>query len=185
MAQRNGDESIRTYVILPVPETWISTYGIDLEKDGAKEALIKKEYIEWAQELKNLVLEIEEPLITRPLYMFPVVTLIGNSAYVMTPFAGVGVNLGMMDSLEPFQAIKRHIDVSTDFSLEDALKEYENRLFARSDKYGALTFGNLEMFFTKGYTAEEILYKMVEVMGLESLTSQRRVSEGRLMLQFY
>ncbi|KAF8993846.1 hypothetical protein BDQ17DRAFT_1431436 [Cyathus striatus] len=173
MAQRNGDDSIRTYAMLRVPETWVSTCGINWEDDGAKEALIAKEYSEWAQELKNLVLQSDEPLIRRPLYMLPVgfkwesklgVTLVGDSAHVMTPFAGVGVNVGMMDSLELFQAIKKHLDAPAEFSLKDALKEYETRLFSRSEIHAVETFANLETFFTKGYTAEEILQKMAEAM---------------------
>jgi 2-polyprenyl-6-methoxyphenol hydroxylase-like FAD-dependent oxidoreductase len=73
MAQKNGDGSIRTYAMLSVPENWIQTCGIDWTRGrSATEQFITKEFGGWDQTGKELMLQSDESLVIRPLYMLPV-----------------------------------------------------------------------------------------------------------------
>lgn len=82
----------------------------------------------------------------------------------MTPFAGVGVNVGMQDALELARVIisrKSRWDSSTPFndrmSLAAALKEYEAAMFVRAEENAKATWMYLDLFFN-----ERGAVKMVE-----------------------
>jgi 2-polyprenyl-6-methoxyphenol hydroxylase-like FAD-dependent oxidoreductase len=73
MAQKNGDDSIRTYAMLRVPESWNQTCGIDWTQGRAAiDEFVAKEFGSWDREGKQLVLKSDESLVIRPLYMLPV-----------------------------------------------------------------------------------------------------------------
>lgn len=98
----------------------------------------------------------------RPLYMLPVgeqwihrstVTLIGDAAHLMTPFAGEGVNVAFADSMKLAEAIisasqQRDPDGVV---LDRKVKEFEHDMFLRAAKVQGLTKRMMEcMFFTPG-----------------------------------
>ncbi len=71
----------------------------------------------------------------------PNVTLIGDAAHVMPPYAGEGVNMAMLDAL-----VLSRLLLSQDTS-SDAIAAYEAEMFARMRQMIADTMVNTEMFY--------------------------------------
>ncbi|KAG8409492.1 hypothetical protein J3459_017451 [Metarhizium acridum] len=93
----------------------------------------------------------------RPLYMLPVghawentrgVTLMGDSAHLMMPWAGEGVNLAMRDALELSKAI---VSAWNQPNFQEASQlstaEYEKEMFARTRASAEETWSNSKLLF--------------------------------------
>jgi 2-polyprenyl-6-methoxyphenol hydroxylase-like FAD-dependent oxidoreductase len=143
MAQRQGDGSLRTYACLRAPEDFLETCGIDFkDQDTARQQYVERYFSDVGENLKRVVLECKDDLTARPLFELPVgfkwphrsgVTLIGDAAHVMTPFAGVGVNVGMTDAL----SLGRQLIAASkgEKALDEAVQAYEKEMFPRAEKY--------------------------------------------------
>jgi 2-polyprenyl-6-methoxyphenol hydroxylase-like FAD-dependent oxidoreductase len=71
----------------------------------------------------------------------PNVTLIGDAAHVMPPYAGEGVNMAMLDAL----VLSQQLDSQTDAA--SAIAAYEAEMFARMQHMTEDTMVNTEMFY--------------------------------------
>ena len=89
-------------------------------------------------------------MVWRPLLVCPTdqfweakrnVTLIGDAAHVMPPYAGEGVNMAMLDAL-----VLSRLLLSQDTS-PDAIAAYEAEMFARMRHMTEDTMVNTEMFY--------------------------------------
>jgi len=156
--QRNGDGSIRSYVFGHRSENWIKESGVDSSNpEGIRTALLK-DYKEWAPELRRVLEDYNigkgDEITPRALYMLPVglqwptkpgLTIIGDAAHLMTPFAGEGVNMAMLDALELAWAILKSRD-----DLPRAVHEYESAMFPRARAVMQKTWDSLQTRFAPG-----------------------------------
>ncbi len=149
LAHRNADGSLHVYVALNRPEEWVAS--IDFR--NAKTSLIRiaGQFEGWAKPLTALMTDSEIEPVLRPIYALPVgirwdrapgVTLLGDAAHLMSPFAGEGANLAMYDGSELGRLIAKNTD-----NTEAALAGYENDLYIRSEKFARQTAENLKRFF--------------------------------------
>ncbi|MEV6416926.1 NAD(P)/FAD-dependent oxidoreductase [Kribbella sp. NPDC051718] len=148
LAHRETDGSLHIYSALMVPADWSSSIDFtDTEK--AKLTLLDN-FEGWSDDLRALVTEADTALVGRPIHALPVghrwdrvpgVTLLGDAAHVMSPFAGEGANLAMLDGAELAEAIARNADRET------ALAEYEADLFPRSESSAQDSADNLVISF--------------------------------------
>lgn len=157
VGQRNGDGSIRTYIMLQKPETWLKDVGVDWSDPmAAKKYMLEEEYQDWSDELRGLITHANPDIVARPFYMLPTdfswtskqgLTLLGDAAHLMTPFAGEGVNLAMVDAMDLSKAIVKASAEEEKAELFDAIKKYEKTMLERSHEKMEETWRNLELFF--------------------------------------
>ncbi|KAK7556956.1 putative salicylate hydroxylase [Phyllosticta citricarpa] len=172
LTQRQDKGVVRTLACMRVPETFLADNGVDNgDRDAAVEFLLR-EFDEWTPELKRLITKFDGPVVPRQLYMLPVgmrwphkrgFTLIGDSAHLMTPFAGIGVNMAMHDALDLAHAIIK----AKGGDLETAVHDYEKTMWPRAEKAAKLTWeSTLSRFDRDGIdTLKARLQKAVESRG--------------------
>lgn len=168
LAQRNGDGSIRVAAWAQRPENWIRDCGIPFFDDGAAaKAAVARDYGNWAPELRELITSADDDdVIPRALYMLPPhhrweskagLTLLGDAAHLMTPYAGEGVNLALLDALELSQAIVSTMNITpSSFSsfeerqaaLASAVREFEQGMMERAQEKAIETWKNLELMMS-------------------------------------
>jgi 2-polyprenyl-6-methoxyphenol hydroxylase-like FAD-dependent oxidoreductase len=149
LAHRYADGTLRTYVALNKSEKWISR--IDFSDPASVVTRTAAEFDGWPPAITALITDSETDPLLRSIYALPIdhkwdrvagVTLVGDAAHLMSPFAGEGADLAMLDGAELGEAIARNSD-----NLETALKVYEKELFPRSNRVAEETARNLELFF--------------------------------------
>lgn len=145
LAHRNADGSIHTYVAVNRPEAWL-----DGDPDAVAEK-VRAVFADWAPALRALISGAGKSPVIRPIYALPVdiawsrkagVTLLGDAAQLMSPFAGEGANLAMLDGVELARAIIDHPDAP-----DAALQAYEGDLFIRRARVAEASAINLSRFF--------------------------------------
>ncbi|KAI9640600.1 hypothetical protein NHQ30_010899 [Ciborinia camelliae] len=163
ICQRNGYDGIRVYAGLRQPKSWIKDCGIDWDDPiEARKQLTEQYFRDVHDDLKRLISEASDSFLVRPLYMLPVgfqwpsrpgVTLLGDAAHLMTPFAGVGVNVALTDAMLLAHALsKQKNSFETDMkgSLKQAIEEYEQQMFKVAKTNMEKTYEGLIHHFSAG-----------------------------------
>lgn len=114
-----GDGSLVFYASFAAPENWASSSAIDPNSSAVMKAWFATEFAGWGSIWDTLFDQAKPPYTLRPMYCFPPdqqwaskpnLTLIGDAAHLMPPYAGEGVNMAMLDALE----LSRHLTGSAD-----------------------------------------------------------------------
>ncbi|KIY02499.1 uncharacterized protein Z520_00964 [Fonsecaea multimorphosa CBS 102226] len=154
--QKLGNNSIRVYAGVRQPEDWLEKCGIDWSSpEMARKQLVEQYYSNCSDDLKRAIFDAQDKLVPRRMWMLPVgfqwksdvgVTLLGDAAHLMTPFAGVGVNLAMVDSLDLAKAIIGCVGDRE--KLADAIKAYEGEMLSRAEQFAKRTYRGLINHFS-------------------------------------
>jgi 2-polyprenyl-6-methoxyphenol hydroxylase-like FAD-dependent oxidoreductase len=149
LAHRETDGSLHVYTGLRVDEDWHSTIDFT-DQEAARNALLA-EFADWAPELRRLVTEADGPLVPRLIHALPIghrwervpgVTLLGDAAHLMSPFAGEGANLALIDGADLGRLLAAHPG-----DTEKALAEYEATLFPRAEQTAGESVEGLAAIF--------------------------------------
>ena len=168
--QQRGDHSVIVYAWGARDETWMETCGYDVHDSAAVKRALGKEFVDWEDPLRKTTQVAKgDEIIARSLYQLPVghrwdarpgITLIGDAAHLMTPFAGEGVNLAMEDAMKLAHAIIGSTKLGNHPKiLPNSIRTFELEMFARSAPISELSRLQMEaMFFTPGapFTTIEI-----------------------------
>ncbi|WP_426112046.1 FAD-dependent oxidoreductase [Pseudomonas sp. DSP3-2-2] len=149
LAHHHANGTLHTYIALNKPEVWID--AVDFNHPAAALQQVADEFIGWAAPLRALVTASDTTPLVRLIHSLPInhrwerrpdVTLVGDAAHLMSPFAGEGANLAIYDGASLAHAIRDHFG-----NVEAALAVYEQALFPRSAAFAEETAKNHQSFF--------------------------------------
>lgn len=134
---QKGNGDIGFYASFMTDENWASTNGLDYSDKQQVLEWFKANYPEWSHIWYELFESAETPFVPRPIYCMPLdqtwktlpnLTMIGDAAHVMPPFAGEGANMAMLDALELSECL-----TSEKYnSLTEAISVYEKNMQKRA-----------------------------------------------------
>ncbi|MGY4769222.1 FAD-dependent oxidoreductase [Kribbella sp. CWNU-51] len=142
LAHREPDR-LHVYAALRTEAEWSSG-------DITKDALLA-EFTDWDDRFLRLVRDADAAPFSRAVHALPIghqwkrvpgITLLGDAAHLMSPFAGEGANLAMQDGAELAAALIAH-----PYDTEAALAAYESDLFPRAEQSAAESAANLDLCF--------------------------------------
>ncbi|GAB3927267.1 FAD-dependent oxidoreductase [Larkinella terrae] len=134
-----GDESLVFYTGTKTAENWSRESGIDFSNKAQVLAWFRTEFADWDEIWQELFENASTDFVPRPQYCMPFdqtwdalpnLTMLGDAAHLMPPYAGEGVNMAMLDALELSQCL-----TSDDFpDVQSAIAAYENRMRLRASE---------------------------------------------------
>jgi hypothetical protein len=185
IAQRGSLDSARVYLMLSSPsESYLETSGLEAAAKNPeilKSLLLGNEdlFASWGEGIKGLIETACDDdqggaeMTAKPLFTLPVgfqweqregVTLIGDAAHLMTPFAGEGVNCGMRDAVELAEAIVRGLKNGGGAEdVDEGIKMFERGMWERMIGIQQETWDNLGAIF--GDDAPRAFVKIMESHG--------------------
>ncbi|MFI6296945.1 FAD-dependent oxidoreductase [Nonomuraea sp. NPDC050790] len=144
VAQRNSGGHVKVYAQFRGPlDRHLSDTDTDTE---AVRARLLAMFDGWAGPLLDL-LRLGAAFIHRPLYVLPVshtwghvpgVTLVGDAAHLMPPL-GLGANLAMLEGAELAEIV-----AARPGDLDEAVRAFEERMWARAGRWAKITTAGLE-----------------------------------------
>lgn len=149
-----GDGSMMFVACFKCPENWLAECGIDFRNKLQVLEFFKKEFADWSEDWQELFTNDDVHFTPRPQYYFPFnqiwetqenLTMIGDAAHRMPPFAGEGANVAMQDSFELAEVLTsdRFADLKT------AIAHFEKDMIARGAAATKDTLENTERMFSK------------------------------------
>ncbi|KAF7315858.1 Chloride channel protein [Mycena indigotica] len=150
MAQMSSNNVLTVYSAIRVPENWARTSDVALaETPEEKIRLMLAHFASWDESLRQFIRVSKNPVI-RPIYALPHdskpraqtdnVVLLGDAAHLMSPFAGAGVNMAMVDAA----------DLANVLVEGQPLETYEAIMRERGNEAGQESADNLDTFFGEG-----------------------------------
>ncbi|SEN91005.1 2-polyprenyl-6-methoxyphenol hydroxylase [bacterium A37T11] len=149
-----ADGSMMAIACFKTPENWLEESDIDFNDRAQVFAWFKNEFSGWSKEWHEVFTNDGTTFIPRPQYYFPfnqhwetneTLTMIGDAAHRMPPFAGEGANVAMQDSFELAEVLTngKFSDIKT------AIAHFERDMVARGADATQQTLDNMERMFAK------------------------------------
>jgi 2-polyprenyl-6-methoxyphenol hydroxylase-like FAD-dependent oxidoreductase len=136
---QKGNRDLGFYASFKAEENWASKSGLNFNDKSQVLEWFKITYPEWSNIWYQLFENAEMPFVPRPIYYMPLdqtwetqsnLTMIGDAAHVMPPFAGEGANMAMLDALK----LSEFLTSGKYNSLTEAISEYEINMRKRASE---------------------------------------------------
>lgn len=166
---QKGNGDLGFYASFKTDETWAADNSLDFFDKNQLLAWFKTAYSQWSSTWYELFENAATPFVPRPIYCMPLhqtwdalpnLTIIGDAAHVMPPFAGEGANTAMLDALELSECLTCH----NHKSLLEAISVYEINMRKRAVMAAQKSLENGERMHSDG-----ALHKMLTFFGGASL----------------
>ncbi|HZE41385.1 MAG TPA: NAD(P)/FAD-dependent oxidoreductase [Stackebrandtia sp.] len=148
LGHREPDGRLHLAVALSVAEDWLDSLDLS-DVDAVKTELLG--YLsDWDASLRGMVAAADGEVVPRRIHALPAdhrwdhargVTLLGDAAHLMSPFAGEGANAAMLDGARLATALLAHPDT------DSAVEAYERQLFPRAATAAAESLEGMELCF--------------------------------------
>lgn len=145
-----GDGTLSFYTGCKVDEFWVRDSSIDFSNKDEVYQWFKKEFGSWDPVWQELFESDEMSIIPRPQYHFPLdqhwdalpnLTMLGDAAHRMPPYAGEGVNMAMQDAFELAEVLS-----GDNFpNVQAAIAAYEKQMCKRASEITKITLDSTEM----------------------------------------
>lgn len=136
---QKGNGDLGFYASFKADENWPETSDLDFSDNIQMLRWFKEKYSEWSDIWDELFENAYTPFIPRPIYYMPLdkvwetrsnLTLIGDAAHVMPPFAGEGANIAMLDALK----LSEYLTDSRYSTLREVIAAYEASMRQQASK---------------------------------------------------
>jgi len=150
-----GDGSLVFYPGFKKGENWMRECGIDFSNKEAVTTWFKEEYKGWDTVWLELFENAGSSFVPRPQYCMPFdqtwkalpnLTMLGDAAHLMPPYAGEGVNMAMLDALELGESLLNENFSST----LEAITSYENEMRKRASETAQMTMLSTDALHSDG-----------------------------------
>jgi 2-polyprenyl-6-methoxyphenol hydroxylase-like FAD-dependent oxidoreductase len=142
-AHREPNDELCIYAALKVPFDW--------SRQPISREMLHQHFHGWHADFHQALANSDGDLLPRSIWMLPEghhwprtpgVTLLGDAAHLMSPFAGEGANIAMIDGADLARAIIAHPN-----DIERAFAAYEATMFPRAKAAAAESAAGLELAF--------------------------------------
>lgn len=168
IAQRLSNGSVRVYAALRIEENGFAAEGIAFQDASQTREGLLAHFADWSADLQELIRQCDDSFVPWPITAMPVglrwpsqpdVTLAGDAAHQMSPFAGAGANLALQDGAALALKLCQTADA------EQAIRAYDEEMFARAAQEAQASADGLEACIAPN-GAERLLKQMEDMQGL-------------------
>lgn len=154
------DGSVHFGVSFKADENWVLNNGLDFEDTISIRAFLNTTFENWHDDYKTFFLASTD-FSGLPLRLFSLeepwknhsnITLVGDAAHVMPPFAGEGVNMGLMDAYQ----LTENLTSGEFATIQDAIDNYEQKMFGYALEAQRMT-KKMEKLLHSDVSTEDIL----------------------------
>ncbi len=158
-AHTRADGDFHYYLSFRRPADWLAQQGL-VPEPAAVAQFLANELAHWAPvyhegfrattEFQFLGIYCVPMVASRPVTQ--PITLVGDAAHAMSPFAGIGVNIGLVDALN----LAENLTNGQFASLEDAIQAYEQTMYGYAHTAQEES-ADAELFIHSDMSAEEMM----------------------------